>query len=180
MAMTYTFDGKTLTLRQWSAELGWTESALRQRLALGWPIERVFTPNKKLNRYKNHINERYGTLIVVGFSGRAANGGYLWMCKCDCGRVITVPTKRLKTLKVCGRNHKPGTANNNYLHTQPCWSCKNYVDGCVWARTRTQPVEGWIAEPTAKRDGQRDVIRSYAILYCPEYKPDGTEARLDG
>lgn len=180
MPMTYAFGGKTLTLRQWSAELGLTESALRQRLAFNWPPERVFTPNKKLKRYKNHINERYGTLIVVGFAGRAANGGYLWMCKCDCGRVITVPTKRLKTLKVCGRKHKPGTANNNYLHTQPCWSCKNYVDGCVWARTRTQPVEGWIAEPTAKRDGKRDDIRSYAILYCPEYKPDGTEARLDG
>lgn len=180
MPLTYTFGGKTMTLRQWSAELGWTEFTLRSRLSLGWPLERVFAPNKKLKRYKNHINERYGTLMVVGFAGRAANGGYLWRCKCDCGRVITVPTKRLKTLKVCGRKHKPGKVNSNYLHTQPCWSCENYVDGCAWARTRTQPVEGWIAEPTVKCNGSATPTHSFAIFYCPEYKPDGTEGRLDG
>ena len=52
----YTFNGKTLTLRQWSAQpevraLGLAEFTLRTRLKSGWPITRALTePSKGMDK----------------------------------------------------------------------------------------------------------------------------------
>lgn len=64
-------------------------------------------------------------------------------------------------------------------HKQPCWSCKNCYGGCNWTGKDPKPVKGWIATPTVRRfSNGRDrhsFQNSYAIHYCPEYIPDGTE-----
>jgi len=39
----YTFDGKTMTLNEWSDHLGVRVETLRARQSNGWPIERVLT-----------------------------------------------------------------------------------------------------------------------------------------
>ena len=51
---------------------------------------------------------------------------------------------------------------------QPCWTCKNYMNGCSWARSRT-PVEGWNAEKRIMRHGKK-IMESYKIKHCPEYE----------
>ena len=58
---------------------------------------------------------------------------------------------------------------------QPCWFCKNYVDGCSWSKSKGNvPVEGWIAVPSVKAvDGHS--LNTFQILYCPEFISDGTE-----
>ena len=49
--------------------------------------------------------ERYGRLTVVSLSSQKTNQGKpLWICKCDCGNLTTVPRKRLidGSTKSCG------------------------------------------------------------------------------
>lgn len=52
---------------------------------------------------------------------------------------------------------------------QPCWTCKKYIDGCSWARSRT-PVEGWTAEKKVIKSNTKADIITYKIHYCPEYE----------
>ena len=57
-------------------------------------------------------------------------------------------------------------------NTQPCWTCKNYIDGCNWSRDFT-PVPGWVAERVLRiEEGEADF--GYRIEYCPEYDYDGS------
>ena len=41
---TLTYNGKTQTLKQWTAELGLTRTVLYRRLRQGWEIERALSP----------------------------------------------------------------------------------------------------------------------------------------
>lgn len=50
---------------------------------------------------------------------------------------------------------------------QPCWTCKNYVNGCNWAKYRL-PVEGWKATEGIIK-GYKKNMKTYHIEYCPEY-----------
>lgn len=43
---TYTFDGITKTIRQWSDHLGISDVTLTKRLRSGWPLDRVFTAER--------------------------------------------------------------------------------------------------------------------------------------
>lgn len=42
-AKLYTFDGKTMTISEWSEHTGITRSTLCKRICSGWPIERALT-----------------------------------------------------------------------------------------------------------------------------------------
>lgn len=45
---------------------------------------------------KNLINQRFGKLIVIKETDKRTNGGnIIWLCKCDCGNFINVPTHSL-------------------------------------------------------------------------------------
>ena len=52
---------------------------------------------------------------------------------------------------------------------QPCWTCKNYVDGCSWALLRV-PVEGWKAKQRVIPYAAKRNVVTYTIEYCPEYE----------
>jgi len=60
-----------------------------------------------------------------------------------------------------------------HAHKQLCFTCKNFCNGCSWARS-FKPVEGWDATPTVivntvTGDNKR-ISHSYAIRGCPEYE----------
>lgn len=42
-----TLDGVTLNVGQWAERLGWNKSTIANRLALGWPVERILTDPPK-------------------------------------------------------------------------------------------------------------------------------------
>lgn len=54
---------------------------------------------------------------------------------------------------------------------QPCWTCENALGGCSWSRAFI-PVEGWEAEKTEIRVGERGDGTTYKIKRCPEYKKE--------
>lgn len=57
----------------------------------------------------------------------------------------------------------------SYQNQQPCWTCKNCINGCSWALF-LKPVEGWNAIPTTILGYNGNKLPSYKILYCPEYE----------
>ena len=64
----------------------------------------------------------------------------------------------------------------NAQNIQPCWTCKKCYGDCRWTKKGPEPVPGWDATPTAKRQGSRKhYMHSYAIHSCPESEWDGTE-----
>lgn len=57
--------------------------------------------------------------------------------------------------------------------TTLCWDCKKAVLGCSWARN-FKSVHGWVAEKTSRILSDRKTrIRSYRVISCPEFEPDG-------
>ena len=59
-----------------------------------------------------------------------------------------------------------------------CWDCKwatgkKRPDGsvCRW-QEKLEPVEGWVAEPTVRKEGTKDEMRSFLVLKCPEFTRD--------
>ena len=97
-------------------------------------------------------------MLVVDHCLGSGPDGPKWLCVCDCG----------KTRVVLARN------------LQPCWTCRNYAGGCSWSQKYPEPVKGWDATPTTKYQGNAGEVTSFAIHYCPEYVPDGTEVLMNG
>ncbi len=58
---------------------------------------------KKIRR-RDLTGERFGKLLVIGFSHVEKNGDACWSCRCDCGVVVTVRGSSLR-----GSRSKPGT-----------------------------------------------------------------------
>ena len=59
-----------------------------------------------------------------------------------------------------------------------CWDCawatgKKRPDGsvCRWA-DELQPMEGWEAIPTVRKEGTDDEMRSFLVIRCPEFSRD--------
>lgn len=52
----------------------------------------------------NLINQRFGKLIVEKFLGKDKSLGYIWQCKCDCGKDKVASTSNLQA----GRNKSCG------------------------------------------------------------------------
>ena len=52
----------------------------------------------------NLTGERFGKLVAIKTIGKNKNGGYLWQCKCDCGKEIIANVGNLKNghTKSCG------------------------------------------------------------------------------
>jgi hypothetical protein len=54
--------------------------------------------------YKNEINHKYGRLLVVGKSNKRIDNKIVWICKCDCGKLVEVCGRELRNgdTKSCG------------------------------------------------------------------------------
>lgn len=54
--------------------------------------------------FNNILGERYGRLVVIKQAGKDKHGGYLWLCKCDCGNEKVILANSLLSGKTqsCG------------------------------------------------------------------------------
>jgi hypothetical protein len=52
---TLTFNGETLTIRQWAARIGLSAQVVRYRLDAGWPMAEVLSPMKQSPGSKSHV-----------------------------------------------------------------------------------------------------------------------------
>lgn len=55
-------------------------------------------------KIKDETGNKYGRLIVTGFSHTNKHGEAYWTCKCECGRTVVVRGSKLrdKTASSCG------------------------------------------------------------------------------
>jgi hypothetical protein len=53
---TLTFNGQTLTIRQWATRIGLSSQVLRYRLDAGWPIAEVLNPAKQSPGCNSYIS----------------------------------------------------------------------------------------------------------------------------
>lgn len=62
---------------------------------------------KELHYYKDRIGQKYGRLIVMKYLYTNERRKAVWLCKCECGNYIEVPSERLATgnTKSCGCLH---------------------------------------------------------------------------
>ena len=67
----------------------------------------------------NLIGQRFGRLMVVRKSNqRTAEGGYVWVCKCDCGNEISVKSGNLRSghTQSCGCYAKDRISETQATH----------------------------------------------------------------
>lgn len=66
----------------------------------------------------NIKGDRYGRLTVLDRAENSKRGRTQWLCKCDCGRMTTVTTDRLRggVTRSCGCLHNEVIARVNYRH----------------------------------------------------------------
>lgn len=52
----------------------------------------------------NMLNQRFGRLVVIAYTGKNMDGRAVWLCKCDCGDTVEIPRNRLVkgTTTSCG------------------------------------------------------------------------------
>ena len=79
---------------------------------------------------------RYGRLVAIENTGKKKNNNFIWKCKCDCGKIVDVPTGLLTTgnTRSCGcinieRMSKLGKSkrlkNNQGLYNQLYYKYKH-------------------------------------------------------
>jgi hypothetical protein len=57
-----------------------------------------------MGKYKDIAGQRFGRLVALEPCSKDKNGHYIWLCKCDCGKEVTVSSTGLLTNKTasCG------------------------------------------------------------------------------
>jgi hypothetical protein len=65
-------------------------------------------------RVKNIVGEKFGRLTVLAFKGRGAYSYFNWECQCECGTVLTILSRELKSgdTKSCGCLKREVAGNN--------------------------------------------------------------------
>jgi len=69
-------------------------------------------------RAKDISGQRFGRLVVLRRNGRASHGAAAWLCRCDCGREVTVsaPSLRQGDTKSCGCYHSERVIESHATH----------------------------------------------------------------
>ena len=55
----------------------------------------VYSCGCQFQRRRNLIGEKFGKLTVINETNKRNNGNKIWLCKCECGNKIEVPTRSL-------------------------------------------------------------------------------------
>lgn len=58
----------------------------------------------------------------------------------------------------------------DFTKFQPCFTCKNCNDSCIWI-AENKAVPGWVAIPNTIIQNLY-WSKTYKIMYCPEWQPD--------
>lgn len=117
----YEYNGETGSLKQLIKKYAKaSEKVVRRRLSDGWSIRKAFeTPSHKKNN-EDLTGKRFGMLLVLGKDkDRDKTGCIKYICKCDCGNVVSVRSSSLNdgNTSGCGcRLHNTGKKQRTYKH----------------------------------------------------------------
>lgn len=78
-----------------------------------------------MGKVKHLTNQKFGRLLVVKYYGKAKDGHTVWVCKCDCGNIINVPSNSLTS----GNTKSCGCLHNEFLKNKKGNKCNFYKHG---------------------------------------------------
>lgn len=117
----YKYNGETDSLKQLIRKYAnASEKVVRKRLSEGWSIEKAFeTPSHKKNN-DDLTGKRFGMLLVIGKDKvRDKTGCIKYLCRCDCGNVVSVRSSSLNNGNTSGcgcRLYDTGEKQRTYKH----------------------------------------------------------------
>jgi len=112
----------------------------------------------------NLIGQKFARLIVIKKSENRYWNGLVWICVCDCGKLLEVAGCHLKrgNVKSCGcLRKKPGNLNQNFRH------------GDTWANGRKRLHSIWHGIKNRCLNFQQPSFKYYGargIRICKEWK----------
>ena len=108
---------------------------------------------------KTIAGQKFGMLTVVQFS-HINNGGYYWLCRCDCGTVKPMPISNLKRgdTKSCGCNRTKVNITHGLTHHKIYGVYVNMIERCYNSKNKS-----------FKHYGGR------GISVCDDWKNDNTK-----
>lgn len=104
----YTYNGETKNLTQWCEEMELPFSTVCARLdRFGWSFERAITTPIRKRDTERLVGKRFGRLTVLEYAKDHPHGNgrnSWWVCRCDCGNIVTVRDCKLVTgyTRSCG------------------------------------------------------------------------------
>lgn len=108
--------------------------------------------------------DQFGMLTAIKAVG--ARGGS-WLCRCSCGREVTVRRSKLlnKLRSTCGdcSGRKTTQRKTNSI----CGGCWRPCGGCSWSRD-SKPVDGWTAVPATITSNTLHPD-TFIVLECPQF-----------
>lgn len=75
-----------------------------EHVTLGTILKRGQAQSCGCSRHPSLLGKRFGNLVVIGKTEKQYHRNHVWLCQCDCGKTIEVPTKNLTSgnTKSCG------------------------------------------------------------------------------
>jgi hypothetical protein len=132
----------------------------------------------------SRIGEKHGKLIIIGLSPtRANNRNKRYVCRCDCGRIVTVRADSIGITLSCGCLHKEKVTKHGMegtpIYRQWCRikvRCNNHEDKNYHGRG-IKVCENWLSDFTsfyqwAIRNGWQKNLEIDRIDNDGEYSPD--------
>lgn len=88
-------------------------SQIQERYSWAKDFSKITPWNKK-----NIAKRRFGKLVAIEDTGKTYKGHALWLCKCDCGKIIEVTVNKLESgnTKSCGCIQKEFAATLGHSH----------------------------------------------------------------
>lgn len=117
----YEYNGETGSLKQLIRKYAnASEKVVRKRLLNGWPMNKAFeVPSHKKNN-ADLTGKRFGMLLVLGKDEiRDKTGCIKYICRCDCGNVVSVRSSSLNdgNTSGCGcRLYSTGENQRTFKH----------------------------------------------------------------
>jgi len=91
----------------------------------------------------NLISKQFGRLIVIKLSDERIRNRPSWECKCECGKIVIIPTGDLNTGRVnscgCYKSEYITKKNTKHNHTKGSWASRTYRSWANMIQRCTNP-----------------------------------------
>jgi len=93
---------------------------------------------KKSRQFRDLTNQVIGKLTVLHHIGKDKHGGYVWVCRCECGNIKNIKSGSLtSTTKSCGCLQKEFISNRNKIDFTK-HKLKSHPIYSIWCNMKTR------------------------------------------
>src|SRR5699024_2980127 len=135
---------------------------------------------QKSNDYKrtNLIGQKFGLLIVkdeAGYSGKKK----LWLCECECGNTIVVPTDRLKNGRVISCGHLRPQRATHAAKMKASHIVEGVKEDWFSDTLSSHNTTGYMGVGTYQTHSGKTRYRARLVVNYKEYEKSGLKTAVD-